>query len=81
MVGLKIVGGLGVLLGWHAHLGALLLLVTTVLSVLKLHAFWEKSGPERNMEKLFFMKELAVIGGLFMILALGGGHFGIGAGG
>jgi len=81
MMALKIIGGLSVLLGWHAHIGALLLLVVTVISVLKLHAFWEKSGPERSMEQLFFMKELAVIGGLFMILALGGGHFGLGSGG
>lgn len=81
MVALKVIGGLSVLLGWHAHLGALLLLIVTIISVLKLHAFWEKSGPEKSMEKLFFLKELAIIGGLFMILALGAGHFGLGSGG
>lgn len=81
LVALKIIGGLSVLLGWHAHIGALLLLIVTVLSVLKLHAFWERQGAERNMEQLFFMKEVAIIGGLFLVLALGSGHFGLGSGG
>ncbi len=81
MVALKVIGGLSVLLGWHAHIGALILLIVTILSVLKLHAFWEKTGSEMSMEKLFFLKEVAIIGGLFMILALGAGHFGLGSGG
>ena len=77
VVALKIIGGLSVLLGWHAHIGALLLLLVAVSACLKMHDFWRLHGPERNMEKLFFMKDVAVIGGLFMILALGAGHFGV----
>lgn len=76
-VALKIIGGLSVLLGWHAHLGALLLLIVAISACLKMHDFWRMHGAERNMEKLLFMKDVAVIGGLFMILALGAGHFGI----
>jgi putative oxidoreductase len=81
VVALKVIGGLSVLLGWHAHIGALILLIVTIVSVLKLHAFWEKTNSEMSMEKLFFLKEVAIIGGLFMILALGAGHFGLGSGG
>lgn len=76
-VALKIIGGLSVLLGWHAHIGALLLLIVAISACLKMHDFWRMQGEERNMEKFLFMKEVAVIGGLFMILALGAGHFGI----
>ncbi len=75
---LKIIGGLSVLVGWHAHIGALLLLIVTVPSAVKLHAFWTLQGNERNMEKALFMKEIAVIGGLLLLLALGAGQFGIG---
>ncbi len=78
-VGLKVLGGLSVLFGWHAHLGALLLLVVAIASLLKMHDFWRKHGPERETAKLFFMKDVAIIGGLFMILALGAGHFGLGS--
>ena len=80
-VGLKAIGGLMVLLGWHAHIGAFFLLVVSVASLLKMHDWWRKQGSEREMEKLFFLKDVAVIGGLFMILALGAGHFGLGMGG
>ena len=77
-VALKVLGGLSILLGWHAHLGALLLLVVAIASLFFMHCWWKMHGPEREMEKLFFLKDVAVIGGLFMILALGAGHFGLG---
>lgn len=77
-VGLKILGGLSVLLGWHAHLGALLLLIVSISSLIYIHDWWKKQGTERAMEKLYFAKDAAIIGGLFMILALGAGHFGLG---
>ncbi len=81
MIGLKIIGALSVLAGWHAHIGALLLAVVTVFALLKFHPFWEKQGNERGMEQMIFMKEVAILGGILMILALGAGHFGIGSGG
>lgn len=76
-VALKVIGGLSVLLGWHAHIGALLLLIVAISSCLKMHDFWRIQGEEKSMEKLLFIKDVAVIGGLFMILALGAGHFGV----
>lgn len=81
MVGLKIIGGLSVLLGWHAHIGALILALVTIGAVIKLHDFWTMQGPQREMEQMIFMKDVAIIGGLFMIMALGSGHFGLGSGG
>lgn len=80
-IGLKIVGGISVLLGWHAHIGALLLLIVSIASLLWMHNWWKTEGTEREMEKLLFLKNVAIIGGLFMILALGAGHFGLGMGG
>lgn len=80
-IALKILGGLSVLLGWHAHIGALLLLIVAVPSAIWLHAFWKIHGPEHNIEKAIFMKEVAVIGGLLLLLAMGGGHWGFGTGG
>ena len=81
VIGLKIIGGLLVLFGWHAHIGAVLLLIVAVPSAIKLHDFWRMEGNERNIERAFFMKEVAVIGGLLLLLALGAGHFGVGKGG
>jgi putative oxidoreductase len=81
-VGIKILGGLMILLGWRPHSGALMLLVVTIASALYLHPFWkERNTADRALEKALFMKELAIIGGLFLILALGSGHFGLSSGG
>ncbi len=80
-IGLKIVGGLSIFLGWHAHLGALLLLIVSIPYTVWMHQFWKMQGNERLIERSLFMKEVAVIGGLLLILALGAGSWGIGRGG
>lgn len=76
-VGLKGLGGILVLLGWHVHFGALLLLIVAIASLVYMHDWWKKHGTEREMEKLLFFKDLAIVGGLFMIFALGAGRFGV----
>ncbi len=73
---IQIIGGLSIFLGWYTQLGTLLLLIGVIPAAIKLHAFWEYSGEESEMERLIFMKETAVIGGLLLLLAVGGGHFG-----
>lgn len=79
---LKIIGGLLVVLGWHAHIGALLLLIVAVPSTVWLYPFWKlPHGEEHDLEKALFRKEVAIVGGLLLILALGAGPFGFGGGG
>ena len=73
--GLRILGALLVLFGWHAHIGALLLLIVAIPSALKLHQFWAAEGRDYEIERALFMKEVAIIGGLLLLLALGGGNF------
>ncbi len=79
-IALKIIGGLSVFFGWHAHIGALLLLIVTLPSIFYFHAFWNAAAADRKLERVFFMKEIAVIGGLFLILAMGSGHWSLGMG-
>ena len=72
---LKIIGGLSVLFGWYAHIGALFLLIVTVPPAIKLHSFWRAQGNEQSMEKALFMKDVAISGGILLLLALGAGGF------
>lgn len=80
-IGIKVIGALMVLLGWHAHIGAFFLLAVVVPSSIKLHAFWNSHGDDRKVDQALFMKDLGVIGGLLLLLALGAGHIGFGGGG
>ncbi len=74
-VAMQALGGLSLFLGYHSHLGALLLILFTAPAAVKMHDFWNLSGEERLIEKTLFMKDLAILGGLLVVLALGVGHY------
>lgn len=78
ILAVRIIGGLTIFLGWHAHFGALILLVLTIGSLVYLHPFWKIHGVEGTIEKAFFMKELTTVGALFLVLALGAGQWALG---
>ncbi len=64
-------GGLSVLLGVWADLGALLLVVFLVPTAVLMHAFWKETDPQgRQMEMVQFMKDIALAGAALMILGL-----------
>lgn len=67
---LLLLGGLSVLLGVWADLGALLLLVFLVPSAVLMHAFWkETNAATRQGEMIHFMKDIALAGSSLMLLA------------
>ena len=68
---LLLVGGLSVLLGVWADLGALLLAVFLVPTAVLMHGFWRESDPQaRQMEMVHFEKDLALAGACLMLFAL-----------
>lgn len=68
---LLLAGGLSVLLGIWADLGALLLVVFLVPTALLMHAFWRESEAQaRQLEMVQFQKDLALAGASLMLLAL-----------
>jgi putative oxidoreductase len=72
---LQLVGGLSVLLGFEARVGALLLIVFVIPAAIKMHDFWNLQGDERTTQKTMFMKDVAVLGGLLLLLVTGAGRF------
>jgi putative oxidoreductase len=76
-VTLQIIGSLLIFFGYHASLGALLLLLVMIPATYFIHPFWDFKGTERMHQKHQFMKSVALIGALIMILAVGGGHWGV----
>jgi putative oxidoreductase len=72
---LQIVGGLSVLLGFEARVGALLLIVFVIPAAIKMHDFWNLQDPDKTTQKTMFMKDVAVLGGLLLLLATGAGSF------
>lgn len=73
---MAIVGGLSVLLGFHARIGALLLVLFLVPVTFMMHNFWAVTDPQMaGMQMAHFMKNLALIGGAVYIYCMGSGPF------
>ncbi|HMO38014.1 MAG TPA: DoxX family membrane protein [Saprospiraceae bacterium] len=74
---LLLLGGLLVLFGYRARLGAVLLLLYWVPVTFIVHSFWNDPEPERRLQAILFSKNLAIIGGLLMIWANGTGAYSV----
>ena len=71
-------GGILVLVGWHARWGAFLLAVFTLFATLVFHNFWAVDPAQYRGQLNHFMKNLAILGGLVYIMAMGPGRFSLG---
>lgn len=60
-------GGLMVLLGIKARIGAILLILFLIPTTVIMHAFWMYNGSIREMQMGMFLKNLSIIGGLFIL--------------
>lgn len=71
---LAMIGGLSVLTGLHARVGAVLLLIFLVPVTLLMHDFWNVSNPEMSqLQMAHFLKNLGLIGGALFIAFYGAG--------
>jgi len=68
-------GGLLVLLGYRSTLGAILLLMYWAPVTFLVHDFWNSPKAELRLESILFMKNMAIIGGLLMLVGKGSGRY------
>jgi putative oxidoreductase len=69
----EIAGGLAILIGFKSRLAALLLFLYLIPTTLVFHNFWTAAGIEHVNQMQHFLKNLAIMGGLAMIVGLGPG--------
>ncbi|HEX2582775.1 MAG TPA: DoxX family protein [Chlamydiales bacterium] len=65
---LELFGGLLVLLGIKEKTGAALLLIMLVPATLLYHQFWFVESAAKELQQVMFLKNLAIMGGLIMVL-------------
>ena len=68
-----LVGSVSVILGYHARMGATLLLIFLILASYYFHAFWKLEGREQQEQMIQFMKNLSIMGAMLFIMANGSG--------
>ncbi|MCG8450944.1 MAG: DoxX family protein [Pirellulales bacterium] len=67
-------GSISVILGYKARVGALLLLIFLVLASYFYHDFWAFDDVQRKQQEVVaFMKNMAMIGAMLLIIANGAG--------
>lgn len=69
----ELAGGLSVLLGVRARLGALVLIVFLVPVTAIFHDFWQYEGQAQMQQMIQFTKNSAILGGLLLVVTHGAG--------
>jgi len=71
---LALAGGLSVLLGYRAKVGAWMLILFLVPVTLMMHAFWAATDPAMaQMQQINFMKNVSMLGAALLIAYFGAG--------
>ena len=66
-IALQFTGCALLLAGWHADIGAVLLIVFTVAATAIFHRFWTKPEPQRNLSRIMFLNNTGILGGLLLL--------------
>jgi len=71
---IALAGGLSILLGYRAKIGAWLLVLFLAAVTLMLHNFWTVADPMMHqMQFIMFMKNVSILGGALLVTQLGAG--------
>lgn len=71
---IEVTGGLSILTGTFARLGALALFLYLIPTTLLFHDFWNLAGAERQLQMTMFLKNAAIMGGLLLTIGYGAGR-------
>jgi len=71
----QVAGGALLAVGWVPRVAALALAATLIPTTAAGHRFWEYDDPqERAQQRIHFLKNLSMLGGLLMVAADSGGR-------
>ncbi len=73
-IAVELGGGLLLLLGWKARWAALAIFLFLVPTTLLFHDFWASPPEQLVAQRTNFLKNLAIMGGMLMVWAMGPGR-------
>ncbi|MBK8620526.1 MAG: DoxX family protein [Saprospiraceae bacterium] len=77
LIFILLLGGFLVLIGYYASVGSVLLLLYWLPYTLIVYSFWDDPLELKRLHALYFMRNLALCGGLMLLLANGAGKYSI----
>ena len=69
----EVAGGAAICFGWRSRQAALVVLLFTIAVTMVFHRFWVASPDQAIVQRLMFMKNLSIMGGLVLLYAFGPG--------
>lgn len=72
-----LVGGIMVIIGYYASLGALLLFIYWFTFTIIVYSFWNDDASVKNLHITAFMRNMALCGGLLILVANGAQKFSV----
>lgn len=72
-----VMGAVLVLIGYYANLGAILLLLYWIPVTFIVFSFWNDPHEVRRIQSIMFMKNIAIVGGLLILMVNGSGKYSI----
>jgi putative oxidoreductase len=76
-IAFMLVGGISLVLGFFARFGAMLLLIFLALAAFYFHDFWTLEGAAAQEQQIHFMKNVAMMGAMLIVIANGPGAWSI----
>lgn len=73
----ELAGGLSLVFGFLTRIGALGLILFMIPTTIIFHGFWTFEGAEQQAQMINFLKNLAIMGGLALIVAFGPSRYSI----
>jgi putative oxidoreductase len=77
MIVFLVLGAILVLIGYYSKLGAILLLSYLLPFTIIVYSFWNDPQSIQRLNALYFMKNLAICGGLLLLAANGSGKYSV----
>ena len=68
---LLLLGAMMVIIGYYASIGAAMLFVYWLVFTLVVYSFWDYAGETKTLQIKFFMRNMALCGGLLILVANG----------
>jgi putative oxidoreductase len=76
-IAVELGGGLMLALGWKTRWAAAALFLFLVPTTLIFHQFWGIDPKLVQMQKIHFLKNVAIMGGMLMVIAIGAGAWSV----
>jgi putative oxidoreductase len=74
-VAIELGAALLLVVGWKARWAALLIFLFIIPVSLVFHNFWTMEGAQAAMNRIQFLKNVAIMGGMLMVAAFGPGRY------